>query len=711
MPDKSVRDMTEREQLHHSLSARVFRATLVGSVVLGLMALIVGLGAYTWSLLDQYTGVSFSIARSAAVAIRRTGNAEVLSMEVMDIYRSLSEEERMATGTEQYREHFAPLTKKWSYRIIMTVLREFREAGDVSDVYLGVYDRKTGALVYVCDPDDSPKTGFYIGEWEPLEVRELEKFLSWDGKGRLYDISYMTRYGWICSSGVPIGKNDDDYICFALTDITMGDVVSHIRRFVLQFAGILMVVIFLLGFFMTRHMRKTLVVPINAISAAAQSYVADRRKGHTDPDHFARLGIRTGDEVEKLSLAMSDMEHSLNEYEADLTRITAEQERIGTELSLAASIQEDVLPNRFPAFPDRNEFDIHAVMDPAQEVGGDFYDFYLIDEDHLALTIADVSDKGIPAALFMMSSKLILSNLVMLGHSPAAALEAANRSICATSHESMFVTVWLGILEISTGKLTAANAGHEYPFVMQAQGVFEEYRDVHGFVLGGLEDASYREYELWLKPGSKLFVYTDGLPEATGGAGQMFGLERVGKVLNASVDRSAEGVLENMRQAVNRFVSGAPQFDDLTMLCLEYRGGGRPMKEWKLEARVESIPTVTGYIDEQLEAIDCPMKVQMQIDIAIDELFGNIAHYAYPDGVGEAVVRFDFDEQKREICLVFSDWGIPYNPLKAVEPDVTLSAEERKVGGLGIFLVRKTMDEMTYEYSNGQNILTIRKRI
>ena len=251
-----------------------------------------------------------------------------------------------------------------------------------------------------------------------------------------------------------------------------------------------------------------------------------------------------------------------------------ENSRIETELTMASSIQADMLPNIYPAFPERPEFDVYASMDPAKEVGGDFYDFFLIDDDHLCLIMADVSGKGVPAALFMMASKIILANNAMIGKSPAQILTDTNAAICKNNREEMFVTVWLGILEISTGKLTAANAGHEYPALMQADGSFELFKDKHGFVIGGMEGLRYKEYEIMLKPGAKLFLYTDGVPEATDAHEELFGPDRMIVALNDNRSGEPEGILKGVRSAVDSFVGGAEQFDDLTMLCLQYNGSG-----------------------------------------------------------------------------------------------------------------------------------------
>lgn len=253
-------------------------------------------------------------------------------------------------------------------------------------------------------------------------------------------------------------------------------------------------------------------------------------------------------------------------------REEAEQERISSELHMANRIQTSTLPHDFPPFPDRKEFDLYAVMEPARQVGGDFYDFFLIDDDHLCLVIADVSGKGIPAALFMMVSKAIIKSFAAMGQSAGQILTKTNERLCANNQLDMFVTVWLGILEISTGKLTAANAGHEYPVVRRDGGPFELLKDKHGFVIGGMEGLRYKEYELVLSPADKIFLYTDGVPEATNADQQMFGTERMIEALNTDADAAPQEALAAVRKAVNDFVGDAEQFDDLTMLCVEYKG-------------------------------------------------------------------------------------------------------------------------------------------
>ena len=311
---------------------------------------------------------------------------------------------------------------------------------------------------------------------------------------------------------------------------------------------------------------KRIVEPLNTITRR----ISELREGNLE--FRMEDAYRTGDEIEELAQSFANLSHKTVEYVETVKRVTAEKERIGAELSLATDIQAAMLPHIFPPFPDRKEFDIYASMDPAKEVGGDFYDYFLIDDDHLCMVIADVSGKGIPAALFMMASKIILQSAAMLGRSPAEILAKTNEAICSNNEAQMFVTVWLGILELSTGKLTAANAGHEYPTLKRPDGSFEIYKDRHGFVIGGMEGAKYQEYELQLEPGSKVFVYTDGVAEATNKDNELFGTERMLDILNRHSEDAPLQILRNVRQAVDAFVQDAPQFDDLTMLCMEYKG-------------------------------------------------------------------------------------------------------------------------------------------
>ena len=333
-----------------------------------------------------------------------------------------------------------------------------------------------------------------------------------------------------------------------------------------QTAIVLLVVVALLMLASALTVSKRIVRPLNTITKRISEL------SESNLEFKMEDAYRTGDEIEELAESFAAISHKTVLYMDKVKKVTAEKERIGAELSLATDIQAAMLPHIVPAFPDRTDFDIIGSMDPAKEVGGDFYDYFLIDDDHLCMVIADVSGKGVPAALFMMASKIILQSVAMLGRSPAEILAKTNEAICSNNEAQMFVTVWLGILELSTGKLTAANAGHEYPAFKRPDGSFELFKDKHGFVIGGMEGARYREYEVQMEPGSKLFVYTDGVPEATSAEKELFGTQRMLDALNAAPDVAPQQALKNVRRAVDGFVRDAEQFDDLTMLCMEYKG-------------------------------------------------------------------------------------------------------------------------------------------
>ena len=383
---------------------------------------------------------------------------------------------------------------------------------------------------------------------------------------------------------------------------------------------------------------------------------------------------------------------------------SAARQRIETELNVATQIQADMLPRIFPAFPERREFDIYASMTPAKEVGGDFYDFFLVDEDHLAMVIADVSGKGVPAALFMVIAKTLLKNAVQMGSSPRQALEKVNNQLCENNEAEMFVTVWLGVYEISTGHLTAANAGHEYPAIRRAGGRFELFKEPHGFVLAGMENARYREYELEIGVGDTLFLYTDGVTEATDGANALYGTDRMLAALNRNCQLDPERLLHEVKADLDGFVGAAPQFDDITMLSLQ-RKSASVRRSLQAAPELESIPKVCQFLEQTLEEQGAPMKAIAQVNIAADEIFSNIARYS-----GAAAAQVDCEIMAGRAVIRFVDDGQPYDPTGQPEPDITLPVEEREIGGLGILMVRRTMDEVSYEYEAGRNVLTIEKR-
>ena len=384
---------------------------------------------------------------------------------------------------------------------------------------------------------------------------------------------YSDKYGHMLNGYHVIFDSKDNPVGLICVEIDINRIYVELWRYILL---VILTATVVTAAIVLMHLHNTnnyLIKPILTIAENSESFVK-KMENNADPDEliFEDVKVKSEGELRLLAENVKRMANGVSTYMTNLKEATSEKERISTELSLATKIQTAMLPHTFPPFPGRNEFDIYAVMVPAKEVGGDFYDFFLIDDDHLGLVMADVSGKGVPAALFMMVSKIILQSCAMLGRSPAEILTKTNEALCSNNQVDMFVTVWLGILEISTGKLTAANAGHEYPAIRQNGGEFVLYKEKHGFAVGGMEGSRYTEYELQLKPGDKLFLYTDGVPEATDKEDKMFGNERMLSALNNKAEADPKQLLMNVRTSVNAFVKDAEQFDDLTMMCLEYKG-------------------------------------------------------------------------------------------------------------------------------------------
>jgi len=386
--------------------------------------------------------------------------------------------------------------------------------------------------------------------------------------------------------------------------------------------------------------------------------------------------------------------------------------RIDKELEFAKEIQLSALPAPLTGDP---RFLLSAKMLTAKEVGGDFYDYFLIGDHKIGLVIADVSGKGIPAALFMMKSKTLIKSLAENGEdSPAKILQKANIELSQGNDAEMFVTVWLGIYDFTTHILTTSNAGHEFPAVKHANAPFEFFHDKHGFVLAGMAGSAYKEEQIPLNPGDTIFVYTDGVTEATSKEQTLYGESRLLDSLNAADSHYPSDLIVSVKTGIDRFVDSAPQFDDITMLCFHVVDEKEPLalkKELSLDASVANVEAVTAFVNAHLEAYDCPIKEKNQIDVAIDELFSNIAHYAYNPEVGPATVRVEVKDKPLSVYITFIDKGVPYDPLKKADPDLAKPLAERDVGGLGIYLVKKTMDDIVYDYKDGQNILTIKKTI
>ncbi|MCR5405137.1 MAG: PP2C family protein-serine/threonine phosphatase [Butyrivibrio sp.] len=365
----------------------------------------------------------------------------------------------------------------------------------------------------------------------------------------------------------PVEK-DGKTIAIALTG-AIDNYIKHVsfnqtRRILLS----IVIIALVSGILLLYMLYKELINPIEKIQVGVQTYTRDFNTGELVEEMSY---IKNRNEIGRLADDIGVMAERIKEYSEEKTKLASEKARISSEITLAASIQKSAMPVDFPSADTERRYEIYASMKPAKAVGGDFYDFFMIDDDNLALLIADVSDKGVGAAMFMMKSKSIIANNVSLEKSPARALKDSNISLIKNNDEAMFVTVWLGILQLSTGRLVACNAGHERPVLRHGDDGFRLFNDEHCNFLGGFESAVYEDYELQLDPGDKLFLLTDGVPDASDEEANRFGFDGIIETLNKDPDASPKQIIENISNNLMAFVNGAEQFDDITMLALEYK--------------------------------------------------------------------------------------------------------------------------------------------
>ncbi len=513
------------------------------------------------------------------------------------------------------------------------------------------------------------------------------KTLTIDGKEYYLAYSALSNNDWTM---VTLIQTNDNLIMGSYNNLNR----QILTAFIIFFA--LITVVIVLTIIISRKYSKSFTKPILALKMGVDEI------GAGNLDHA--LDIKTGDEIEELGTAFNTMAQNLEKYIENLSKVTAEKERIGAELDVATKIQASMLPCIFPAFPEREEFDVYASMDPAKEVGGDFYDFFMIDEDNLAVVVADVSGKGVPAALFMVIGKTLIKDHTTPGKDLGEVFTEVNELLCEANSEELFITAFVGVLNLKSGEFRYVNAGHEIPFIARAGGEFAPHKIRAAFVLAGMEGMKYKAGVFQLEPGDKIFQYTDGVTEATDKDNQLFGMDRLTETLNKVKDKTPEEILVKVKEDIDNFVGEAPQFDDITMLCLEFKKRYGDNEGKTAAVTLDSMAELTEYIETTFEEGGAPMSVITKMNIALDEIFSNIVKFS---GATFAKVTCGI-ENGNTAYMIFADNGKAYNPLEQEDPDVTLSAEERSIGGLGIFMVKKSMTSMTYEYAGGNNNLTLK---
>lgn len=554
-----------------SLKTKTFRVILVVSLILILLGSMTGLALYAYGSLHNYKLESRHLI-SYALSLEDQAYLEKLFDETKEVYEGMPDDVRAEPFSDAFIETCIPLVDEDfdAARDILVKCREETEQKNVSFVFT---DPSQSALVFVVD-GDTEEWAYLPGQWIGSDLSKIKRIeaSSWH-----LAITHEDEYGWVGTDYAPIYDTKGAQIGYAVMDLDLNDFIGRIFRFLTVLLPAAVILVLMIAYLSSSLLRKHIISHLTSMAGAAREYTALDKVNQADDDPyiFEHLDINTSDELEELWRSMAGMETDFRDTMIRLRNITAEQERMGAELSIATEIQEGTLPKVFPAFPDRSEFNIYASMVPAKEVGGDLYDFFMVDDDHLAMVIADVSGKGVSAALFMVIVKTLIQNQTELGgQDPAEVFGHVNAKLMRINKAHMFVTAWMGILTISTGEVIYVDAGHEYPALYRNGKAFEVFMDEHGIPLAAKRRFEFKSDRFTLQPGDTIYVYTDGVPEANNEDGEMFGKERMLEALNRDPGADPETLINNVGEAIDGFVKEAPQFDDTTMLCLKYFGGG-----------------------------------------------------------------------------------------------------------------------------------------
>ena len=655
---------------------------------------------FTKSLIRPIFNAVIGLIMLLSAAIGTVGYFEfagALKQQYMEIANGIAEYAALSMDPETLEQYLETKTADEAYNSTREQLQHTADAEDCSVIYVAKVhtDTKEREYIYNVVSKASGFSPYEIGFRDTVNDEFLKVYDSiLKGETQLHNFMY-SRKGYT-TSVYPVEDADSGVVAIVGVVKNMDLLTSAKNSYICQIILIEALIAILSGVVWVVYMRRRIVVPVQQLSEAALNMVE-----HLEDGNSPELVVKHDDELRELADSFATMYREVGAYIAKLETVTAEKERIGAELDVAAKIQSSMLPCIFPAFPDRNEFDIYATMDPAKEVGGDFYDFFMVDADHLAFVVADVSGKGVPAALFMVIGKTLIKDHTGLHDDLGEVFTEVNNILCASNSEEMFITAFEGVLNLKTGELRYVNAGHEIPFLCRKGGVFEPFKVRAGFVLAGMQGIRYRAGSIQLEPGDKVFQYSDGIPEAINSEKAPYGMKRLESVLAKNSEKAPSELLPLVKADVDAFVGDADQFDDITMLCIEFKGSGRKA-EISLTPDAESVKTVAEFLDTTLEAWEIPMKVVSKLQIVADEIYSNIVRYSQAKNAKVTAVQ-----NGTVLSLRFEDDGKTYDPSTAAEPDITASAEEREIGGLGIFMVRNMMDSMDYRYKDGHNVLTL----
>ena len=552
---------------------------------------------------------------------------------------------------------------------------------DINDIVKEVYNIRPTEHSFALFADE--KNDFIIASTDPyihnpgFSGKSL-KTLSWYNDS-LRKITYFTYKN---KKFVPYVKTLDNGMIL-IVNVPKDELFYFIVMQVSALFVLLMIISIIISILLYMGLQNNITRPINILMDIAREI----GKGKLNTE----IKLEKPEEFAHLASTFNKMTH-------DIEKITKQREKMESELLIAKEIQSSALPDKFPAYPERYDFDIYACMDAARDVGGDFYDFYFIDEDKLLFLIADVSGKGVPAALFMMTVKTLVNTISKEGLSPKELIKEINNTICSNNKRGLFVTMFIGIMDFKQSKLTCINCGHNPPLIKQI-GNYDYLHLESNVVLGAIKDMDFEIKEIPISPNDSIFIYTDGITEAMDKNSQLYGELRLKNILNSSKNLSSYDICKNIKDDVALYSGGIEQSDDITMLVFKYFGN---VDSYKNIASKENYKYFKMWLEDKIKDISSDIKYK--IELCFEEIYTNIFSYAYPEGYGEVEVKINKGE---DIELEFIDRGIKYNPLDKPDPDIEQSLDERQIGGLGIYMVKKNAKSVEYKYENA-NILTLK---
>lgn len=482
------------------------------------------------------------------------------------------------------------------------------------------------------------------------------------------------------------------------------DIFSGVYRISRTMAVIAVLTIIIMALVVGMTIRKA-TGPLTLLAGAADKI--------SEGDFNSPLPPLSGDdEVGRLCRSFSSMQYSLSSYMERLQRTTAAKERIESELNIAREIQMGMVPKIFPPFPERDDVDIYAILNPAREIGGDLYDFF-ISGNRLYFAIGDVSGKGVPASLLMAVTCSHFRSVSATAEDPGEIVTVINTAISETNEANMFVTFFTGILDLRTGSVTYCNAGHNPPLILNPDGTVTRLSPEPNLPMGFFESYRYTDGTFSLTPGAVLLMYTDGLTEAENSSRELYGNDRLEASLRRQKGRNAKDIVDGIYEDAELHVAGAVQSDDMTLLCIRFNGSADSGRTsiLTIHNQVSELTALADFVSQTCSGAGVDNTLTMSINLALEEAVSNVIFYAYPKGETDHNITVKCTVTEDALIYTIFDRGIPFDPTSRADADVTLSAEERKIGGLGIFLVRQIMDKTEYQRRGNENILTLTKYI